>query len=163
MFFDVFLKIEGIPGDSNCGKHPEWMRLLSYRFGVQQPASLTVSSAGGTIAEPADFTPFCIKKAVDKASPKLFEACLTRRIIKEMVMELCFPTGAKEKFMELRMENALICSYYHDGGGSDSSVEDIYFVPAKISMIYCQRTDEDGNVYVDSVSTGWDLLENKVI
>ena len=39
MAFDAFLKIDGIPGESADAKHKDWIDVLSYGFGIQQPTS----------------------------------------------------------------------------------------------------------------------------
>ncbi len=37
MAFDAFLKIDGIPGESTDDKHKDWIEVLSYGVGIQQP------------------------------------------------------------------------------------------------------------------------------
>jgi len=75
MAFDAFLRIDGIPGESQDSNHKDWIEILSYRHGVRQPVSITASSAGGAATERVSFGEFMISKLVDKATPKLFEAC----------------------------------------------------------------------------------------
>ncbi|MCL2165229.1 MAG: type VI secretion system tube protein Hcp [Oscillospiraceae bacterium] len=162
MAFDAFLKVDGAPGESMDDMHKDWIEILSYHHGVLQPASTTTSSSGGATAERANFTSFSITKLVDKSSPKLFEASFTGRHIKEVVIEVCRSGGNKEKFMEIKMEQVLICSYDHDGGGrADFPVESVSFAPGKISMVYSQQKRSDGTLG-GSVSTGWDLIANKI-
>jgi type VI secretion system secreted protein Hcp len=121
---------------------------------------MTVSSAGGATAERANFSSFTVTKLVDKASPKLFEACFTGRHIKEVIIEVCRAGGDKEKFMEIKMEQVLICNYDHDGGG-DFPLETVCFAPGKINMVYTQQKRTDG-IGGGCVAAGWDLIANKV-
>ena len=51
MAFDAFLKIDGIPGESGDEKHKDWIEILSFAHGLEQPAQATASSAGGATAE----------------------------------------------------------------------------------------------------------------
>jgi type VI secretion system Hcp family effector len=46
---------------------------------------MTASSAGGATSGRVDFSPVTISKPIDKASPKLWDACNTGRHIKEIV------------------------------------------------------------------------------
>jgi len=162
MAFDAFLKVDGAPGESMDSQHKDWIEILSYHHGVQQPVSTVVSSSGGATAERANFTAFTVTKLVDKSSPKLFEACFTGRHIKEVVIEVCRAGGDKQKFMEIKMEKVLISNYDHDGGGNaDFPVESVSFAPATIKMTYSQQKREDGTVG-GSVAAGWDLMANKV-
>src|ERR1035437_1938100 len=108
MAFDAFLKIDGIPGESTDDKHKDWIEIQSYSHGVQQSASSTASSSGGASAERVNFNDLAVAKLVDKASPKLFEACCVGKHIKEVVIEVCRAGGDKQKFLENRMEQVLI-------------------------------------------------------
>ncbi|MBT8339068.1 MAG: hypothetical protein HKP58_05765 [Desulfatitalea sp.] len=51
------------------------MEVLDFGTGVKQKVSSTASSAGGAIAERADFRELVFKKLVDISSPKLYLAC----------------------------------------------------------------------------------------
>ena len=162
MAFDAFLRVDDAPGESTDSNHKDWIEILSYHHGVQQPVSYSASTAGGASAERANFTSFTITKQVDKASPKLFEACFTGRHIKEVIIEVCRAGGDKQKFMEIKMEQVLISSYDHDGGSGDFPVETVSFAPGKIQMNYTQQKREDGTLG-GNVACGWDLCKNKSI
>jgi len=158
--FDAFLKVEGAPGESKDEKHVDWIEITNFNHGVSQAFSTTVSSAGGATAERADFTTFNITKLVDKASPKLFEACFTGRHIKEVVIEVFRAGGNKEKYLDVKMEKVLIANFTQ-GGGDEFPVENVSFAPAKIVMTYIQQKREDGTGG-GQVTAGWDLMGNKV-
>ena len=51
MAFDTFLKISTIPGESTDDKHKDWIEILSFSTGLDQPASGSVSSGGARSAE----------------------------------------------------------------------------------------------------------------
>jgi len=56
--FDAFLKIEGVSAESTDVTQKDWIEVLSYSWGVSQPASGSASSGGGRSAERADFSEF---------------------------------------------------------------------------------------------------------
>lgn len=161
MAFDAFLKIDGIPGESTDDKHKDWIEIASYRQGLSQPASSTASSVGGASAERVSFGAFAISKQVDKASPKLFEACCTGKHIKEIVIEVCRAGGDKQKYLEIRLEQVIVSSYVQDGGG-EFPHESVNFSAGKYKMTYTQQKREDGTAG-GNVSGGWDLTQNKII
>ncbi|MFT3849330.1 MAG: type VI secretion system tube protein Hcp [Propionivibrio sp.] len=161
MAFDAFLKVDGIPGESTDDKHNDWIEITSYHQGVSQPASATASSVGGASAERVNFDAFSISKQVDKASPKLFEACCTGKHIKEVVIEVCRAGGDKQKYLEIRLEQVIISSYNQDGGG-EFPAESVRFSAGKYKMTYSQQKRADGSLG-GNVSGGWDLTQNKVI
>lgn len=93
MAFDAFLKIDGIPGESTDDKHKDWIEILSFAHGLEQPAQSTASSAGGATAERVNHAPYEITHFLDKASPKIYEACCTGKHIKDVTIELCRAGG----------------------------------------------------------------------
>jgi type VI secretion system secreted protein Hcp len=165
MAFDAFLKIDSIPGESTDDKHKDWIEVLSYGFGIQQPASATASSSGGATAERANFQDFSITKALDKASPKLAVACADGTHIKSVILELCRAGGDKVKYMEYKLSNCIISSY-HDGGSSHGAetlpVETVTFNYGKIEWNYTQQKRADGTGG-GQVAAGWDLQANKKV
>jgi type VI secretion system secreted protein Hcp len=165
MAFDAFLKIDGIPGESTDDKHKDWIEVLSYGLGIQQPASATASSSGGATAERANFQDFSITKALDKASPKLALASADGTHIKQITLELCRAGGDKVKYMEYKLTNCIISSY-HDGGSSGGAetlpVETVTFNYGKIEWTYTQQKRADGSGG-GQVAAGWDLQVNKKV
>lgn len=161
MAFDAFLKIDGIPGESQDDKHKNWIELTNFSHGVTQPYSSTASSSGGAATERANFSTFNISKLVDLASPKLFEACFTGKHLKEVIIEVCRAGGNKEKYLEIKMEKVLIANFSQSGGG-EFPFESVSFGAAKIVMTYIQQKREDGTAG-GNVSAGWDMMSNKIV
>ena len=91
--FDAFIKVDGIPGESTDSKHKDWIEILSFHWGVEQPSGGTKSSVGALGRERTEHDDFSIVKAIDKASPKLFMACCDGTHIKEIKIER--PSRAK--------------------------------------------------------------------
>lgn len=165
MAFDCFLKVDGIPGESTDDKHKHWIEVLSYSWGVSQPASGSASSSGGASAERADFSDFSIVKALDKASPKLMQACADGTHIDEVTMELCRAGGDKMKYMEYKMTNAMVTGVRPGGsaqGGENLPLEEVSFNYGKIELTYTQQTRAGGRGQ-GNVAAGWDLEANKKV
>lgn len=106
MAFDAFMKIDGIPGESSDDKHKDWIEIASFAHSMKQPASATA----GASAERVNHNTFDIRHLLDKASPKLYEACCTGKHIKEIIIELCRAGGDKMKYLEIKMEQVLVSS-----------------------------------------------------
>ncbi|PYD85162.1 hypothetical protein DNF23_50555 [Pseudomonas syringae pv. pisi] len=51
MASDVYLQIDGIKGESQDSGHKDWIECSSVHWGIMQPRSACVSSAGGHTAE----------------------------------------------------------------------------------------------------------------
>lgn len=165
MAFDAFLKIEGISGESNDDRHKDWIEVLSYNFSVTQRPSGSASTGGGASAERANFSDFSVVKTLDKASPKLFEACATGKHIPTVTLELCRAGGDKLKYMEYKLSNVII-SMNRPGGTSHANealpVEEISFNYGKIELAYTQQSRADGSGG-GQVAAGWNLETNKKV
>lgn len=161
MATDVFLKIDGIPGESADDKHRDWIEITGFQHRSRQPYSMTASSAGGASAERVDFAPFFVSKFIDKATPKLFEASVTGKHIKEVIIELCRAGGDKQKYLEIRMGQVIVSDYALMEGDSFPT-ENITFVPGTFKILYFQQKRADG-IASGTVAAGWSLIENKTI
>jgi type VI secretion system secreted protein Hcp len=162
MATDVFLKRDGILGESTDDAHRDWIELTGYHQEIKQPVSYTASSAGGASAERVNFAPFFVSKLVDKATPKIFEAVCTGKHIKEVVVEFFRANaGGKVKYLEIRMEQVLISDYVLQDGGQFAS-EDLSFVPGVFKMTYTQQKRSDGAAS-GKLAAGWSLIENKFV
>jgi type VI secretion system secreted protein Hcp len=161
MAFDAFMKIDGIPGESQDDKHKDWIEILSYQLGSSQPVSSTASSAGGAGTGRVNIAPVTISKLVDKSSPKLWDACNTGKHISKVIIEAHRSGGDKQKYLEITMEQVLVANYTQ-GGGDDFPLEIVSFAPGKISMTYVHQKREDG-ISSGNVSAGWDLTRNTAV
>jgi type VI secretion system secreted protein Hcp len=164
MAFDAFIKIDGIPGESSDDKHQDWIEVTHFEHGLEQPASATASSSGGATAERVNHAPFVIKHQIDKASPKLYEACCTGKHIKEVVFELCRAGGDKVKYLEVKLQQVLVSKVELEGAKSDDSfpAEVVSLNYGKINWTYIQQKREDGTGS-GNVASGWDLTLNAVV
>jgi X-X-X-Leu-X-X-Gly heptad repeat protein len=69
MAIDAFLKLDGIPGESQEG-----IRLQSFSWGVSNPSSNVTSSGGSAGSGKASFQDFSFTSVVGKQSPQLFRS-----------------------------------------------------------------------------------------
>ncbi len=165
MAFDAYIKIDGIPGESTDDKHKEWIEVVSYDHRIEQPASATASSSGGATAERVNHDTFNIVHLLDKASPKLAEACCTGKHIKEVTLELCRAGGDKLTYMEVKMEQVIVSKVATSGYGTGESSfpsENISLSYGKIKWKYIAQKRADGTGS-GNVIGGWDCTNNKVI
>jgi type VI secretion system secreted protein Hcp len=164
MAFDSFIKIDGIPGESTDDKHKDWIEILSFNFGMTQPASTTASSVGGASSERVNLDDLSIVKLMDKASPKLYELCCSGKHIANVSVEVCRAGGDKVKYMEVKLEQVIISSV-HPGGSSQGSdgfpSESVTFNFGKAKWTYTQQKRADGTGG-GNVTGGWDATANKV-
>src|SRR5262249_13545832 len=81
MASDIFAKLGDIKGESTDDKHKDEIEVLSYSWGLANPARIGAGGGGG--AGKATFQDLSFHHAIDKASPLLMKACATGLHLKE--------------------------------------------------------------------------------
>lgn len=170
MAFDAYIQIEGIPGEVLDDKHKDWIEVLGYEYGATQATSATASSSGGASSERVSLSDFSIRKAVDKASAKLFEACCKGTHIAKIQLNVNRAGGDKVTYLTINLEEVVVSSVKAIAGGSqggedkavsDLPIEEISFNFARIKTTYTQQSRTDGQGG-GNVTGGWDRTANKV-
>lgn len=83
--FESFLNIDGISGGSADPGHAGWSDIESFDYEMAQtPVGPVSDPAAGQIR----FADFTAVKVLDRASPKIYEACCNGHLIKNVVVEL---------------------------------------------------------------------------
>lgn len=169
MAFDAYIEIADIPGEVLDDKHTGWIEVLGYEFGATQATSATASSSGGASSERVALSDFSIRKVVDKASPKLFEACCKGTHIGKVKLNVNRAGGDKVTYLTIDMEEVIVSSVKNVAGGNrngadnaigDLPLEEISFNYARIKTTYAQQSRVDGQGG-GNVSGGWDRTANK--
>jgi len=164
MPFDAFFKFSTFPGESTDDKHKEWIEVLSYSWGASQATGGSASSTGAHSGQRVDIHDFSFVHALDKASPKLFEACCGGQHIPDATLELCKAGGDKQKYMVYKMSDVLVSSVRPGGssqGGDALPLEEVSVRFSKINLEYTP-VDKTGKPQ-GTVPAGWDLAANQKI
>jgi type VI secretion system secreted protein Hcp len=159
--FDMFLKIDGVPGESTDDKHKDWADVLSFSHGVSQPAAAAQSSGGARTTERAEHRNFTVTKPLDKSSPKLLLFACNGSHIRQVTIEMCRNLGDKIRFLEVKLSDVIVSSVTPHGAAQSDTVpiEEVSFNYGKIEWNYTEVT-ADGKM-AGTVSANWDLLTNK--
>lgn len=124
--FDIFLKIEGIPGDSPDVDHKGEIEVESFSWGASNAGSLT--RPGKTTAEDFHFlTP------VSKASPLLLAAAASGKHISKAELFIRKAGDTPTDYLKIKLEDILISSIRSQGLNEQTPEEEITLSFAKIS------------------------------
>ena len=160
MATDMFLQIDGIKGESTDDKHKDWIEVLSFSQGVQQPTSASRSTAGSGTTERASFNDLSVEKVVDSATTKLHLQCASGKHIKKVTLECCRALEGKKKvaFWVYELEDVVVSSVSVSGGG-DLPTESIAFNFGNIKWKYTPTNDKTGAAG-SPIPGQWDLEKN---
>jgi type VI secretion system secreted protein Hcp len=106
MAVDIFAKIGDIKGESTDSKHKDEVEVLSYYWGVANPGHIGTGGGGG--AGRATFQDLSIVHKIDKASPKLLEACATGEHLKEATITFRKAGKGQQDFLIIKMNDVII-------------------------------------------------------
>jgi type VI secretion system secreted protein Hcp len=156
---DIFLQINGIPGESTDDKHKDWIEVLSYSSGVSQRSSGERSTGGAATGGRCDHQDFSIVKSLDKASPELNLHCSNGKHIDKITIELCLATGDKQPYMVYKLVDSIVSSV-SIGGGGGRPTESVTFNYGAIYWTYIE-TDHESGKKKGEIKKWWNLIHNK--
>jgi len=108
MAYVIFIKMDGITGESTDAKHRGEIDVLSWSWGVTLSSSTHVGGAGGAgKAIPADLK---FSHRIDLASPSLIKACASGRHIKEAVVSVQKTGAAPFEFLTIKLSDVTVKS-----------------------------------------------------
>ena len=158
---DMFLKIEGIDGESTDEAHEKWIEIESWGLGFSQNVVTGgKSTAGARTAERVNISDLSVVKLLDKASPEIFFACCTGKHIPTVQIEVCRASEKKEKYWEIKMTDVLIASVSPGQSTGSIPMESIAFNPGKIEWTYTEMSHGPGKPG-GPITHNWDMLKNK--
>ena len=140
MAVDMFLKLDGIPGESKDGFHKNWIEIESFSWGA---SSTGAGSGGGGGAGKVSLNDLTFVQAANKASPKLMEACAEGRHLKDATLSLRKSGGKQEPYLTYKLSDVLVSSFQTGGSGSDvRPMEELALNFGRVSVSYTDASGE---------------------
>lgn len=172
--FDIFLKLDGIDGESEVKGHEKETVVLSYEQAIEHPGGPPAGGGGG--AGKTVFSGVRFRKPLDKGSVPLLLACASGLHIKEALFTFR-RSGTAVDFYKVKLENVVVTRLVQQAGtgvqyplsfetlttGADSAgfLEEATLDYAEIQWEY--RTFGSDGKPSGTVTGGWDLKLNKKI
>jgi type VI secretion system secreted protein Hcp len=154
---DVFLKIEGIPGESADHRHGGEIEILSFSWG----ASASHAGGGGGGAGKVQMQDFQLVTRTSAASPLIFLATVSGQHIPSAVLTVRKAGGEQQEYMTITLRDVVISSYQQSSGGDVVPTDQISLNFSRIEFEY-RPQNPDGSLG-SPVKAGWDLKANKKV
>ncbi len=159
MASDMFLKINGIDGESNDNKYKDQIEVLSFSWGAHQQSSM--SSGGGGGAGKASVNELSITHMVDRASPNLLLYLMGGKHIDQAILTVRKAGGTPLDYFKITMKHLIISSVQHGGSnGGDGLTEVVNLSFSEFKMEY-QPQGKDGKAVGGVITAAWDIKANK--
>jgi type VI secretion system secreted protein Hcp len=158
---DYFLKIDGIPGESQDAKHKDEIQLLSWSWGESQAGA--TAARGGLGAGRVQFENFVFTTNMSKASLPLFKACANGNRIKNAVFTARKAGKAQQDFYKITFSDILVTNYQTSGSSQSNTlpIDSFSFNYSKVELEY-KMQNLDGSLG-GPIKAGYDLKAMKGI
>lgn len=162
MAVEIFLKLDGIDGESVKKGAEDWIELFSFSNGASNPSSVAFGTGSG--AGKVDLSSLSLQKQLDKSSPKLFLNCCAGTHIAKGQMVVREATGGDttQTYFQYDMTEVFIDSISWGGSAGGGKPSESVSVSAKSLQITYLPQDSTGQVG-NKIVVGWDVSKNQKI
>jgi len=120
---NVYLKLKDIDGESQDKDHDGWIEVMSWSWGVDNPASFAMGQGGQSTQ--AHFGAVNIQKIMDKASVNLFKNSGTGKHIGDGILSCMKLDGdTRVEYFKVEFTNLMVSSVQWSGGGGEQATSE---------------------------------------
>ena len=141
MAVDMFLKLDGVTGESLDAKHAGWIDVLSFTWGASQP----VATGGGGATGKVQFNQVTVVKVVDTATPQLIEMICKGQHAPSATLKLRKAGEKPLDYLVIKLTDVLIANYQTGGTGGGIPAEAVSFSFASMDMTALKQ-NADGSI-----------------
>jgi type VI secretion system secreted protein Hcp len=158
MAMDMFMKIEGVEGESqDKNGHEKEIDVLAWSWGLSN--SGTAHAGGGGGAGKVNVQDLSFTKYIDKSSPTLMlKACDGTHFTKATLV-VRKAGGTPVEYLKIIMEDLMVTAVSTGGsGGEDRLTENVTLNFATVKVEYLEQTAKGGKGA--NPKMGWDIAGN---
>jgi len=154
---DMFLKIDGVDGESTDKEHAGEIEILAWSWGMSNPSTTQTGEKGG--AGKVNIQDISFTKYIDKSSPMLFLKVCNGDFFADATLVVRKAGSNSIEFEKITMTNVLVTSISMGGsGGEDRLTENITLNFEKVTTEYTEQ-DSTGKA-VGTSTFEWNIVEN---
>ncbi|MDQ0041583.1 type VI secretion system secreted protein Hcp [Variovorax boronicumulans] len=156
---DIFLKINGIEGESQDSDHKNEIEVLAFNWKAFQESTMHAGSGGG--AGKATVEDLEFEHYVDRSSPNLMKYCLTGKHVQEAKLTVRKAGGNPLEYLKFTFSDVIITLVQPSGSNSDELrvKERVRLSFSKIKQEYSVQNAQGGSG--GAVTAGYDIKGNK--
>ena len=141
MAVDMFLKLDGVTGESRDAKHSKEIDILSWSWGLSQSGTTHQGTGGG--GGKVAVQDIHITKYMDKSSPTLVKFCANGKHISKGTLIVRKAGEHPLEYLKIDMEEIIITNYSTGGSAAqDRLTENISLNFAKFKKVYTPQSDK---------------------
>ena len=160
MAVDMFLKIEGLDGESVDAVHTDEIDILAWSWGMRQSGSMHMGKGGGS--GKVSVQDISVTKWVDSSSHDLIRKCCNGAHFSEAVLTVRKAGETPLEYLVITMKEIIVSSVSTGGsGGEDRLTENVTLNFKEFEVVYVpQEADGSGGAAKDFA---WNIATNDVV
>jgi len=157
MAVDMFLKLNGVKGESKDKVHTKEIDVLAWSWGMSN--SGTAHVAGGAGAGKVNVNDLSFTKYVDSSSANLMLNCCNGKHFSDALLTVRKAGGNPVEYIKVKMETVLIAAVTTGGSGAeDRLTENVILNFAKVTVDYTPQDDK--GAAGTAIPFAWDIAAN---
>ncbi|ECD7011251.1 type VI secretion system tube protein Hcp [Salmonella enterica subsp. enterica serovar Cotham] len=161
MAYDIFLKIDGIDGESMDDKHKNEIEVLGWRWNIHQESTMHAGSGLGS--GKVSVTNLEFEHYIDRASPNLFKYCASGKHIPQAILVMRKAGGNPLEYLKYTFTDLIVAvvspSGSHDGEIASRETVELSFSTVKQEYVVQNQQGGSGG----TITAGYDFKANKEI
>jgi type VI secretion system secreted protein Hcp len=139
---NIYLKLEGIEGESTDENHKGWIELDQFTWGVKNDASFAIGQGGQ--ATQGHVGKIKVDKVCDKSSITLFKNCTTgKHITGGTISCLKLDGEARIEYLNIELKDIMVSSVDWTGAGTEAVLkESVELEFAEFKKVYTLQEDK---------------------
>jgi type VI secretion system secreted protein Hcp len=158
MASDIFAKLGDIKGESRDDKHKDEVEVLSFSWGVTNPAPHGGGGGGGAAGR-ATFSDLSIVHNIDKATPQLLRACATGAHLQDATITQRKAGKGQQEYLIIKMNDVIVTGVTDTSATGQQGSETVTLTFAKVDLEY-KPQKPDGSLDA-GVRFKYDIKANK--
>jgi len=154
--YDMYLEVDGIPGEATDSDHKNWINVGSFSWGGSM--ALSTSGTGGATGK-VSLRDIQFQKRIDKASPNLLKVMATGKHLENATLEVINRADGGLVLL-IDVSGVMVTAVDQTKGGGDSALTETLSINfTEIHYSYVPRTS-DGSAG-GAVEFNFNVAENK--
>jgi type VI secretion system secreted protein Hcp len=161
MATDIFLKLDGVDGESSDSAHEKEIDVLSWSWGMNQSGTMHIAKGGG--AGKANVGDMQLTKHIDAATANLMKYCCSGKQFPSAIL-VCRKAGdTPVEYYKIEMKNVIISSVQVGGAQSDDRlIETVSLNFGEYASTYTPQ-DNEGKPGAAIGPAGYNMQTNKAV
>ena len=159
MAVDMFLKVNGVKGESKDKKHAGEIDILAWSWGVSNSGS--AHGGGGVGAGKANVQDISLTKYIDKSSTDLLKSACSGKHFTDAKLTVRKAGGQPLEYLILTLNDVMVTALSTGGsGGEDRLTENVTLTFSKFTVEYTEQDAKGGAG--DKPKMSYDVKQNVV-